>query len=330
MNDYLKWVKKMNLNEEKELSIIVPHYNSPKLLERLLYSIPKDVEVLVVDDKSTEGLPDYEIVKNKFNHIKFYDNKSDKKGAGVCRNIGIKNATGKWILFADADDYFTEGFYDVVGQYFDAKDDLIYFVPSSIDEITGDTSHRHVHYENIIQNYLNKPSQQSELALRYEFPSPLSKLIKRSLIIDNKILFDETCVSEDYIFSTKVGYFAKRFLVSDKTIYIFTESHGSLSKQMSCVKYMVHVQAFVNVYQFLNFHLSKKEMKMLDLAGIGFLFYGLKHRIKATTLFKAFNLIRKNTIPLFKRKYKNPFIMWRLLILHLSIYHKEKKYYVKE
>ena len=39
-----------------ELSIIIPHFNSPRLLENLLKSMParEDIQIIVIDDNSTE------------------------------------------------------------------------------------------------------------------------------------------------------------------------------------------------------------------------------------------------------------------------------------
>src|SRR5699024_8599309 len=90
------------------LSIIIPHYNSINTLQYLLESIPnyKDIEVIVIDDHSNaESKKELiEIGKKKSTNIKFLNNEPHKIGAGACRNIGLDKASGKWLLFADADD----------------------------------------------------------------------------------------------------------------------------------------------------------------------------------------------------------------------------------
>ena len=91
-------------------SIIIPHYNSPKLLKRCLNNLLNQkynlslYEVLVVDDGSYKK-PD-QIIKNyssKFNNFSFY-RYSVNKGPGYARNIGIKKSNGYYILFLDCDD----------------------------------------------------------------------------------------------------------------------------------------------------------------------------------------------------------------------------------
>ena len=101
------------LKKSFKLSIIIPHYNTSDLLEKLLSTIPKDknIEVIVIDDKSQDKhIEDIEDLKTEEKYIDFLflKNQTLKKGAGTCRNIGLDHAQGEWVLFADADDYFAD------------------------------------------------------------------------------------------------------------------------------------------------------------------------------------------------------------------------------
>ena len=93
-----------------KVSVIIPHYNSAKRLIRLLNTLEdsEDIEIIVIDDKSTETLYDLEQQILKRDNTIILNNSSENKGAGVSRNIGLEAATGDWLLFADADDYFLE------------------------------------------------------------------------------------------------------------------------------------------------------------------------------------------------------------------------------
>ena len=86
-------------------SFIIPHKNSVKLLNRCLDSIPQreDIEIIVVDDNSDEK----PIVKRTVEVV--YLTYKESNGAGKARNIGITKAKGRWLLFADCDDYYVNG-----------------------------------------------------------------------------------------------------------------------------------------------------------------------------------------------------------------------------
>lgn len=49
------------------------------------------------------------------------------KGAGYARNIGLSHARGKWIIFADADDFFTADCFTILNEYMDSPHEVIYF-----------------------------------------------------------------------------------------------------------------------------------------------------------------------------------------------------------
>ena len=142
-----------------DISIIIPHYNSVVSLEKLLNSIPKNkaLEIIVIDDNSTDhNALSFNRLKNtkRYSHVLFKQNTTNYKGAGTCRNIGISFAKGKWIVFADADDFFTDDFYNIVSNYLESDNDVVFFTPRSIDINTQSESDRHVPYEQLIDEYL--------------------------------------------------------------------------------------------------------------------------------------------------------------------------------
>ena len=72
----------------KNYSIIIPHKNSPELLDRCLKSIPErnDIEIIVVDDCSDENCRPQ--IDRKGVEI-IYVTKEETKGAGRARNLAI-------------------------------------------------------------------------------------------------------------------------------------------------------------------------------------------------------------------------------------------------
>lgn len=93
------------------LSIIIPVYNAKQYLreciESALRQTIKDKEILCIDDGSNDGsfeiLKDYE--KN-YKEIKVFS--QENQGAGTARNLGLREAKGKFVCFLDADDYYID------------------------------------------------------------------------------------------------------------------------------------------------------------------------------------------------------------------------------
>lgn len=110
-------------------SIIMPHKEIPDLLMRCLKSIPmsEDIQVIVVDDNSADA----GIYLDKYPELsRFYLEfvRTTKGGwAGYASNVGLEHAKDKWILFADADDFFVEDMNDIICTYVDLETDVIFF-----------------------------------------------------------------------------------------------------------------------------------------------------------------------------------------------------------
>lgn len=95
-----------------KISIIVAVFNAEKTIQRcidsLIYQSLKDIEIVIVDDCSTDGTPQkLAILDGKHNRIKLIKHSSNLS-ASVARKNGILAATGKYIMFLDADDELYE------------------------------------------------------------------------------------------------------------------------------------------------------------------------------------------------------------------------------
>ena len=92
------------MNDEPKVSIIIPTYNQSQYLEEAIESALnqtyKNIEIIIVDDGSTDNTP--EVIKSFDNKIIYIQQKN--KGASSARNTGIKKANGEYIAFLDADD----------------------------------------------------------------------------------------------------------------------------------------------------------------------------------------------------------------------------------
>ncbi len=97
---------------EDLVSIIIPVYNASRYIRQTLHSIEKQTdtnyEVIVLDDASTdESRKIVETCQKKNAKIKMVCLKKHK-GVAIARNIGIRKAKGRYLVFLDADDLFVE------------------------------------------------------------------------------------------------------------------------------------------------------------------------------------------------------------------------------
>lgn len=307
------------------LSIIIPHYNSVFTLNKLLQTIPnrKDIQVIVVDDNSENKYKNELLkLKNEYiqSNVEFYNNNTNTKGAGSCRNIGLKLAKGKWLIFADADDYFLNSFFDIVKKYFTSEYDVVFFKPTSIEIDSGKLSQRHKHYEMLIDNFLKYKSISNEMFLRYYFHVPWSKLINSSLLKKNKIIFDEVIASNDVMFSTKVGHSMKNFKVTEEVIYCVTRNRGSLTTTISHEIFDSRLNVYINYYHFLKKNLSKEMFQLLNVSGRYYLLQSLNLGFKKT--FMVFIKLKRNNVHIINFKVLNPIRITKVI---LGYYQKRKK-----
>lgn len=101
---------KVGMKKNILLSIVVPIYNVENYLEDCLESIveqgfqEEELEVICVDDGSND---DSLNIAKKYSIQYPYITVISKKNGGVAsaRNVGLKNATGKYIAFIDSDDF---------------------------------------------------------------------------------------------------------------------------------------------------------------------------------------------------------------------------------
>ena len=98
--------KKINMTKPI-VSIIIPHFNRTILLKDTLNSIKNQTfqhwEVIVVDDLSNNV--EWEQLKTfEENKIKIIQRAEGLKGPSSCRNLGVKSASGKYLIFLDSDD----------------------------------------------------------------------------------------------------------------------------------------------------------------------------------------------------------------------------------
>lgn len=213
--------------EQKDISVIIPQKNSIKTLGRLFDSIPDDkrIEIIVVDNSE---IP---ITKDDIGIDRKYDLywAAPTRYAGGARNVGLEHAHGKWLVFADADDFYSEGAFDIFFSQIENDADVIYFGMTGIYDDTGEYSPRGEYYTKRVRDYLS--GQIDEKTIRFGFGSPCSKMVRKSLVDEYKLRFDEVITCNDSFFALKVGFYARRIKAIDNEVYVATVNGGSLTRR---------------------------------------------------------------------------------------------------
>lgn len=205
-----------------KVSVIVPVYNVKKYLTKSLDSLVnqtlEDIEIIVVNDGSTDNSKKIiEVYKEKYqDKIKYLEKPNG--GLSDARNFGIPHATGEYIAFLDSDDYVELDTYEKM--YNKAKEenadmvecDFIWEYPNKTKIDTG-----------II--YKNKKEM-----LTYARVVAWNKLIKRDLLEKYKIEFPKGLRYEDVEFFYKmVPYYNKVSFVKEPLIH-YIQRESSISK----------------------------------------------------------------------------------------------------
>lgn len=106
------------------VSVIVPVFNTGenclKLLDRLLNSTYKNIEIICIDDGSSDN--SYQLLSDYAKkHSKLVIKEQKNAGPSAARNTGLKLAKGEYISFIDSDDYVTQDFIEKLVDKYDSS-----------------------------------------------------------------------------------------------------------------------------------------------------------------------------------------------------------------
>ncbi|WP_265445840.1 glycosyltransferase family 2 protein [Flexivirga meconopsidis] len=186
------------------VSIIVTTYNVEQYIEECLASVAAqtlhDIEVLVVDDGSTDSTPSLirEFAARDSRFVPVLLEQNSPGGVATAANAGLDRATGDWIGFVDGDDFVEPDMFEsLVNAASLGNADLAMCKYLEVDETSGQRNepadaHRWATLEDPVYplDVVNR-----QMFLRF-IAVPWRKLYRRDLLEDNKIRFPEG----DYFF----------------------------------------------------------------------------------------------------------------------------------
>ena len=239
-------------------SIIVPYRDKYELFLKAVDSIAdrKDIQIIIVDN-SPRQLSDDEIPVKKLSEIT-YVTSSITGGAGCARNVGLKYAEGEYLLFLDADDYFTPGAFAAFDRYLDKKYDIVFFNLTSIRLYDGTMSSRHVQYSNHLKDWIKT---NDERWLRYRWPIPIAKMYLTSFVKEGGFTFEEIPVQNDAWFSCVTGHSAARITGDMDIVYCITE--GNVGQSLT--KTITRENAFIRYCTRIRINLFLKSVGRYDV-----------------------------------------------------------------
>lgn len=239
-----------------KISIIVPVYNVEKYLHKCLDSILaqtfKEFEVILVDDGSSDnsGKICDEYAK-KDSRVKVFH----KENAGVssARNLGLKEASGEWIVFIDSDDYISKDFLEC--DYSTTAD----VIQKSYDIINEDSGLSTLH--KVTNKIIEDKEEFYRFYVRKRTNALWDKIIRRELI--KNITFNENVkIGEDFLFFLEIIKNIKQYLFDDKGIYHYI-IHSNSAMQSTLKEPLLFIRITIDSINNICSILNKNEDKKL-------------------------------------------------------------------
>lgn len=221
-----------------KLSIVLPIYNVekylPKCLDCLLNQTLRDIEIICVNDESTDNsleiLNDY---AKKDERIKIIN--QSNAGPGVARNNGIYVANGEYIAFCDPDDWIDENAYEYLYNKAKANNaDVVEYAVAVHEEKNGKIKIKDNLYDCDVVNITEKPHLLFKGVL-----ASWNKLCLARLIKEQNILFSEGYCAEDMLFTISLKSVANKILYTNKPFYHYLHRKSSITHKKSATNYLV-------------------------------------------------------------------------------------------
>ncbi len=208
-----------------KISVIVPVYNMEKYLNKCLDSLVnqtfKDIEILVINDGSTDKSKKIiESYAKKYKNIKAYD--KENGGLSDARNYGLRKASGDYISFIDSDDYISLDMYEKMYDKAISKDyDMVVCDVNYIYENSDKTE--------IVSSHIKNDTTNIKETMLSIYPVAWNKLFKKELF-KTGIEFKKGIWFEDVEFIYRMLPYIKSIGVVKEAMYQYLQREGSISK----------------------------------------------------------------------------------------------------
>lgn len=214
--------------QRPEISIIIPFYNADNQLRQCLNSVVNqtltNLEIICIDDNSRDkSLKIAEEFAKTDNRIKIIKNE-ETKGQSYSRNRGLEAATGRYIGFADADDFVDENmFKTMLSKAVKTEADIVMCKALLYDEKTQTTKTDDYYGLKCFEKFSKKifNHEDTKNFITEINVAVWNKLYRRDFLIKEKIKFSEGNIFEDLPFFFETYTKAKNVVIVDEHLYYY-------------------------------------------------------------------------------------------------------------
>ena len=215
-----------------KISVVLAVYNTERYIEKCAVSLFEqtldDMEYIFVDDCSTDNSIAVleQVIRrypNRANQVRIIRNHQNRKVA-YTRTIGMKAATGDYIIHCDPDDFVDMEAYEIMYETaISTGSDIVGCTLSKEDE-GNRTIAMNEYYSTVPKECIK------HIYEKYFFPSLCTHLIKRSLYVDNNIYpYPDINTGEDLNVLLRVFHYAKKVTYIPKPNYHYIMRGSSLT-----------------------------------------------------------------------------------------------------
>ena len=213
-------------------SIIIPAYNAEKYIEQCVQSVLaqtcRDYEILVISDGSDDRT---EKIARKIaqSEPNVFFMGIPHSGAGAARNAGMRKARGRYVIFLDADDYWTN---PLLLEHLQRKilrnepDVIMFQMDKCREDGTVLKQYRKGPFPGDKECYRLKEVYETLVCDGQVLASSCNKCIRRQLLEQKQIVFQEGGLAEDIDWVLQLFSHVKRIAFLDEISYAYRQHKG--------------------------------------------------------------------------------------------------------